>query len=79
MPLTPEQIADGWIEHDGGTCPVHPDDLVWTMLRYGFVGDGPAPAGYHRWDHGRTPESAADVSLRRNDITAYKPENRHDV
>jgi len=32
--LTPEQIADGWIEHDGGRrSPVAPDTLVSVLYR----------------------------------------------
>jgi hypothetical protein len=74
MTLTEQMKADGWIEHDGGICPVEFDQFVLCRLRNGWVSDGPALAGYLRWDHGRTPESAADPSLRRNDIIAYKPE-----
>jgi hypothetical protein len=25
MTLTPEMIAEGWLPHDGGPCPVDPD------------------------------------------------------
>ncbi|WP_258191375.1 hypothetical protein [Sphingomonas sp. PP-CE-3G-477] len=39
-----------------------------TRLRNGWLSSGPAKAGYHRWDHGRTPESP----LRANDIVAYR-------
>ena len=37
--LTPEQIADGWIEHDGGACPVADDarvEVSWKGLSFTF-------------------------------------------
>jgi len=32
-PLSEEEIADGWIEHDGDSCPVHDDAIVEVSLR----------------------------------------------
>jgi hypothetical protein len=76
--LTDEQKAEGWIKWDGGICPVDPQLEVTYRLRYFRPDDppplGPCPAGMLRWDHGRTPESAADALMRRNDIIAYRPE-----
>lgn len=63
-----------WTAHDGGICPVHPDEYVSYLLRCGWISDAPVRAGVLRWDHGRTPESAADESLRRNDIIGYRLE-----
>lgn len=63
---------DGWIEWGGDICPVHVETPIIVRLRNGWVSSGTAVAGYHRWDHGRTPESAADASLRNNDIVAYR-------
>ena len=57
-----------WIEWSGGICPVELGDWIMVRLRSGWESDGPALAGYHRWDHGRTPESP----LRANDIIAYR-------
>jgi len=57
-----------WIEWNGGICPVDPQAYVLTRLRNGWEASGPAMAGYHRWDHGRTPNSP----LRANDIIAYR-------
>jgi len=68
------ELPEGWIAHDGGICPVHVDDFVTYKLRMGWVSDSPVEAGFLRWDWGRTPESASDPSLRRNDIIAYKLE-----
>jgi len=34
--LTPDQIADGWLPHDGGTCPVPLDSRPAVMFRDGF-------------------------------------------
>lgn len=54
--LTDEQRAAGWIEHDGGPCPVAPDVFVEPM----YLGpDDPAkgvrmivaPAGRLAWWH----------------------------
>ena len=72
--VTDEMRADGWIEHSGGICPVETDVLVNYQIRSGWRSDGAVTAGLCRWDHGRTPESANNPSLRRNDIIAYKPE-----
>ncbi len=72
MTLTEQQRAEGWREHDGWICPVDPETSVFVMLRFGWVSDAPTRAGGLRWDKGRTPESAADASLRRNDIIAYR-------
>lgn len=57
-----------WIEWKGGICPLPTDVLIMTKLRNGWESNGPAMAGYHRWDHGRTPDSP----LRANDIIAYR-------
>ena len=75
MPLTPEQIADGWIEHDGSGCPVEPFSKPGVIIR-GFFGTHPCQfpggedeAAAFEWQHNpRTPAA---------DIIAYKPENRH--
>lgn len=51
MTLTPEQIADGWIEHDGGDYPpVEVDDMVFVLLRDGDP-KGYDAAGYFDWRH----------------------------
>lgn len=42
MALTAEQIADGWIEHDGGECPVPRDALVKVRFRNGDEQSGRA-------------------------------------
>lgn len=77
----------GWLPWSGGACPVHTSERVEYRLRFngpdrpsGPTGELSALAGGLRWDHGRTPESAADASLRRNDIVAYRhaPETYHD-
>ncbi|PTQ64486.1 hypothetical protein C8J45_103336 [Sphingomonas sp. PP-CE-3G-477] len=60
--------ASPWVNWTGGICPVPTDTMIMTRLRNGWLSSGPAKAGYHRWDHGRTPESP----LRANDIVAYR-------
>lgn len=62
--------ANNWIEWSGGICPLPIDTLIITRLRSGWESSGPAMAGYHRWDHGRTLDS--DPNLRANDIIAYR-------
>lgn len=63
-----------WIEWQGGICPVDVHTEVEYRLRW-FT-DGQAPyrcaAGHCRWDHGRTPESASDPSMRVSDIVSYR-------
>jgi len=57
-----------WVEWSGGICPVDTEAMIMTRLRNGWLSQGPAKAGLHRWDHGRTPNSP----LRANDIVAYR-------
>lgn len=67
--LTDEMKAAGWIEHDGGPCPVPLDTMPRLMFR---CGEEPAAyvveAGMWEWDH-----AGHDY-----DIIAYKPETPHD-
>lgn len=69
--LTPDQIADGWIAHDGGPCPVPFDDRVSVMCRDGVIlhddeeGDC---AGNWYWHHDGG----------NGDIIAYHPETTND-
>lgn len=72
--LTPEQIADGWIAHDGGECPVDPVCLVRVLFRGTWE---PIPsrglgkrARMWRWEF--APLAPA------SDIIAYRPEKPHD-
>lgn len=66
--LTPEQIADGWIEHDGGPCPVPLDSRVTIMCRTGGTDTDEAREWW--WGRNRAPVSY--------EIIAYRPEPRHD-
>ena len=76
--LTPEQIADGWIAHDVGACPVDPDSKPAVLFRDGcFVNAGEGLAsiwvtddGENFWLHKSNAPSA--------DIIAYRPEKPHD-
>lgn len=61
--LSEELRAQGWIEHDGGPCPVEVDDWVHVLLRDGD-GRGFDTAGYFDWTKCNEP----------SDIIAYKPE-----
>lgn len=66
--LTPEQIADGWIAHDGGECPV--DGPISFMLADGFIGSAVDPSAlYWEWAEGRKGFQC---------IIAYRPEPSHD-
>lgn len=60
MELTPEQIADGWIAHDGRGCPINFDDLTCIMLRDGMSTYTPCRSGSLRWDH-QSPSSPYDI------------------
>jgi len=71
MPLTPEQIADGWIEHDGLRQPVADAVIVEVLRRCGRVDK--AFAWYFNTGH----NDWLSMSMS-DDIIAYKPENRHD-
>ncbi len=78
---TPESPASqGWLPWSGGVCPVDVHTVVEYRLRFQVADGMPlvSAAGNLRWDHGRTPESAANASLRRNDIVVYRiKEKRH--
>lgn len=60
--LTPEQIADGWIEHDGGPCPV--GARVPVIYRDGAIEQAGPSSILWSWFSGSSGE---------NDIIAYKP------
>lgn len=64
--LTPEQIADGWIAHDGGPCPVPLGSRVTIMCRGGETDTDEA----RKWWWGRS------TPIHRYDIIAYRPEPR---
>jgi hypothetical protein len=70
--LTPEQIADGWIEHDGGGCPVDRDSETHVLfadgeidLTYAGFWSAPFPNADDQWAWECSPEDR---------IIAYKPE-----
>ena len=72
--LTPDQIADGWIEHVGGPCPVPLDSMVATLWGDGKMFPRRSAIGFtiwhENWEHeGGDPEYC---------IIAYKPEPTHD-
>ena len=67
--LTPEQIADGWIAHDGGACPVDMWQPVTIMRRDGKTARHP-DCRHLDW---RPYEAYAHT-----DIIAYRPEPSHD-
>jgi hypothetical protein len=66
MTLTPEQIAEGWLEHDGGGCPVSPETEVrlWFRDYRSLV----RPASWAIWEHG------SSLLERRDEVIAYRPE-----
>ena len=68
MTLTPEQIADGWIEHDGGECPVPLDSRPKILWGDGWITKSDkVPAG--DWD-----DSWRHCGPIKHHIIAYKPE-----
>lgn len=79
--LTPEQIAEGWVEHDGGPCPVPLDSRVGLMFgpdADGFVAvfRGPLIAKWHTAEFG--PDDWQHKGRQSDRIFAYRPEPRHD-
>jgi len=75
MSLTPEMIADGWIEHDGKRCPVSLDSMPSVLFRDGHAKSGQkarfwvTPGNF--WDHRYRYDF--------QHIIAYKPESpNHD-
>lgn len=67
MTLTPEMIAEGWLPHDGGPCPVKGTASLGVLYRCGLK---------VRWsldDHISDAVWRHDGSA--NDIIAYRPEN----
>lgn len=71
--LTPEQIADGWIEHDGGPCPVEPDSRPTVLFRDGEIADNGEEAASWVWEHQNFGRAFEHLH-----IIAYRPEPRHD-
>lgn len=72
--LTDEMRAQGWIEHDGGPCPVDGGSRPTVMFRDGKVRTNNA----YLWDHGQFSWWEHAEPLRRQcDIIAYKPETDH--
>jgi hypothetical protein len=74
--MTPEQIADGWIEHDGGECPVL-EGKVWVMWENGLTCLQPAkPSWWTSWN------KPARYDRRRRQvgrIIAYRKDQPHDT
>lgn len=69
--LTDEMRAEGWLEHNGGPCPVAPKDIVTPLYRLsadptkGVRIEWATCAGFLVWEHDGEDD----------DIIAYKPEN----
>lgn len=55
------KLPDGWIEHDGGPCPVADHAIVDALLRDGQCGENRC-ADTLFWEH----------DGRRDDIVAYR-------
>lgn len=67
--LTPEQIAEGWIEHDGGEeCP---SDIPMQIMLVDGSRSGHGISG-RSWRWGRS------TPIHPYDIIAYRPGPRHD-
>lgn len=67
MPISEEMKAQGWIEHDGGPCPVPLGTAIETMSREGEIYQ--QIAGPLGWGH--FPDFFPQI-----DIIAYRLENR---
>jgi len=67
--LTPEQLADGWIAHEGGSRPVDMWKPVTIMRRDGKTARHP---DCRHLDWAIYPEYT------HTDIIAYRPEPSHD-
>lgn len=70
--LTPEQIADGWIAHDGGPCPVPLDSRPGVMWGDGFVTLAGMQPAWVWTKHGDSWGHNEPFDRR---IIAYRPEN----
>lgn len=68
MPLSEKMKAEGWIEHDGGECPVDGKIRVTMLFRNGTEITRQAKCEEWPWEEN-------DALL---DIIAYKPEATHD-
>ena len=77
MMLTDAMKADGWVEHDGGPCPV-PLDTIVTIL----IGDGNKHGGWRAgavvWPHDAWIAEAATMIPHGAKVLAYKPEAGND-
>lgn len=69
MALTPEQIEQGWIEHDGGPCPIRGLVGIPVLIRAGIQGVVLPQAIGWEWDKPASPLGQ---------IIAYRPEPSHD-
>ena len=80
MTLTPEQIAAGWIEHDGGGCPE--DAVAEVMFRDSSIWRASDKRIWSRAPGQADPERLEWLHLSRGgigvtdywDIIAYRPE-----
>jgi hypothetical protein len=75
MTLTEQMKADGWIEHDGGPCPVAPDCRVIVMQRTGHIRN--VRKASHWSARADEPDWGQDCWIHQAewcDIIAYRPE-----
>ena len=71
--LTEEQIAEGWIAHDGKGCPVAENVSIYCLLRCGIMGWAMRHAKAWEWDI-RPMLSGSMVVTQPTDIIAYRKE-----
>jgi hypothetical protein len=72
--LTEEMRAAGWIEHDGGPCPVPLDSMPDIMFRDGERETTGQTADTWTWEW----TILEQARLKHIQITAYRPEQPHD-
>ena len=76
--LDEQMKAAGWIEHDGGPCPVDPDDTVSLLL-----GSGSAQTGWAAskvvWPHNAFIYELGEVIPPDARVIAFRPEGQTDA
>jgi len=72
-PTTPSsEGGDGWIEWNGGECPVDPETIVDVRDRDGIIWDE-WPAKNHDWRHGTDSPDEEPVAYRISTPSEIKP------
>ncbi len=73
--LTPEMIADGWLPHDGGPCPLESLTPVIIKVRGGEETRFETARSVV-WEYGAMIWEICEPLPRSAEVVAYKPETR---